>query len=524
MELSASLWNLWWKIRLKHWRINLNKISVFGNSGFIGSRFCSMFPEEIVKIPRGQRESETNEILNFISTTHNYNIYDDVLKDLDTNVVTMLQILDSAKKKFGNDFVFNQVSTWSVYGNVELPAKEECFCNPTGFYSITKRTAEQMLIAYCKIFDIKYRIFRLCNVIGESDKIVPKKKNALQYLINELKENREVNLYHNGDFLREYMYVDDICSAMHLCINKGNTNEIYNIGNGKKTVFGDLINYCKKHLNSTSKVNRIGPSKFHDIVQTKDMYLDVSKIKSLGFKPKTDVYKALDVIMDNKYLLHDQKGSDMKINLPDVTLLAISSIEIPATIKALQISAEKINFAKIVLVSDVKPDDLPDNIEYKYYPKITNTHEFDVFAVEHLGEYFDTSHVLMVQYHGYVIHPELWDDDWLKYDFIGALWPERPEFISVSTNTMVRVGNGGFSLRSKKLYDTVEKLGLKCVYDRGYSNDDGLLNSYYRKTLIENGINYPLPEAVAKFSYENLVPENVGLQTFGFHRYAGAYN
>jgi len=284
--------------------IIMNKISVFGSSGFIGNKFCEMFSENTVKIPREQRESETNEILNFISTTHNYNIFEDVLKDINTNVVVMLQILDSAKKKFGNNFIFNQVSTWSVYGNVDLPAKEDFSCNPTGFYSISKRTAEQMIISYCKTFDVKYRIFRLCNVIGESDKIVPKKKNALQYLINELKENRDINLYYNGNFLREYMYVDDICSAINLCIEKGNTNEIYNISSGTKQVFGDLINYCKNRLNSTSRINKINPSGFHDIVQAKDMFLDNSKIKSLGFTSNINIYNALDIIMDSEYLIH----------------------------------------------------------------------------------------------------------------------------------------------------------------------------------------------------------------------------
>jgi nucleoside-diphosphate-sugar epimerase len=283
----------------------MNKISVFGSTGFIGGKFCEMFSENTVRIPREQRESETNEILNFISTTHNYSIFEDVLKEINTNVIIMLQMLDNAKKKFGNNFVFNQISTWSVYGNVELPAKEDYPCNPTGFYSISKRTAEQMIISYCKTFDVKYRIFRLCNVIGESDKIVPKKKNALQYLINELKENHDINLYHNGDFLREYMYVDDVCSAIKLCIDKGNTNETYNIGGGTKQVFADLINYCKDRLNSTSKISKINPSGFHDIVQAKDMFLDNSKIKSLGFSPKFDIYSALDIIMDNEYLIHD---------------------------------------------------------------------------------------------------------------------------------------------------------------------------------------------------------------------------
>lgn len=283
----------------------MKPISVFGSSGFVGSRFYEMFPDDTIRIARNSRESETNEILNFISTTHNYHMYNDIYKDINTNVYIMLEILEHAKDRFGTDFTFNHISTWSVYGTVKLPAKENALCNPTGFYSITKRTAEQMLISYCKVFGIKYRILRLCNVLGETDKIVPKKKNALQYLINELKNNRDINLYNNGKFFREYMYVNDVCDGIHLCIEKGEPNEIYNIGCGEKQVFGEIINYCKEKLKSTSKINRINPSGFHNIVQAKDMYLDTEKIKKLGFVPKYTIYDTLDIIMKNEYLEHD---------------------------------------------------------------------------------------------------------------------------------------------------------------------------------------------------------------------------
>jgi nucleoside-diphosphate-sugar epimerase len=283
----------------------MNKISVFGSGGFIGSRFCEMFPDDVIKIPRDSREPETNSILNFISTTHNYHMYNDIFKDINTNVIIMLEILEAANIKFGTDFTFNQLSTWSVYGNVDLPVSENSYCNPTGFYSITKRTAEQLLIAYCKVFGVNYRILRLCNVLGETDRIIPKKKNALQYLINELKNNKDINLYNNGEFLREYMYVDDICEGIYLCLEKGDNNEIYNIGSGEMQVFGKMIDYCIEKLNSTSKVNRINPSGFHNIVQARDMFLDTSKLIKLGFKSKHTIYETLDIIMRNEYIEHD---------------------------------------------------------------------------------------------------------------------------------------------------------------------------------------------------------------------------
>jgi nucleoside-diphosphate-sugar epimerase len=271
-------------------------LSIAGASGFIGSRFCSMYPYNTKKIDREHRIPATNEIINFVSTTNNYAFRKDITDDVKSNILVMLEILDAAKQKYDGKFVFNQISTWSVYGDVSLPAVETAECNPTGFYSITKRAAEQLLITFCELFGCEYRIFRLCNVIGETDKVT-KTKNSIQYLIGQLKRNKDITLYNNGDFLREYMYVDDTCEAIMLAVLEGKKNEIYNIGTGIPSVYGDLIKYCKDQLKSEGEINYIESPIFQGSVQAKDMYLNVDKIKSLGFKPKYDVYSALDIIM-----------------------------------------------------------------------------------------------------------------------------------------------------------------------------------------------------------------------------------
>ena len=65
---------------------------------------------------------------------------------------------------------------------------------------------------------------------------VSKKKNALQYLVNKLKENGPIELYDNGDVYRDYIYVDDVVDAINLIIKKGSANEIYNIGNDNNVI------------------------------------------------------------------------------------------------------------------------------------------------------------------------------------------------------------------------------------------------------------------------------------------------
>ena len=162
-----------------------NKISVYGATGFIGSRFCDLYEKDVVKIERDCNTAETSDILYFISTNNNYNVFEKPYLDIETNLTKLISVLESNRDR--QDLVFNFISSWFVYGKTNcLPATEEAFCNPKGFYSITKRTAEQLLISYCETHDIKYRIFRLCNVLGESDKGVSNKKNALQNMIKKL--------------------------------------------------------------------------------------------------------------------------------------------------------------------------------------------------------------------------------------------------------------------------------------------------------------------------------------------------
>lgn len=276
-------------------------ISVFGSSGFIGSHFCEYYTEHVIKIPRNQYHLDqyTPEILYLISTVDNYHIHNNLHIDINTNLTILMNVLNNLKEKFPHNCpTFNFISSWFVYGqNYEIPFREDFSqCNPTGFYSITKRCAEQMLICFCETFGIKYRIFRLANVIGEGDKKISKKKNALQYMIKEIVYDRPIDLYYNGQVLRDYIYVTDVTDALFHCINYTSPNQIYNIGNGIPYTFLNLLEIAIKESNSKSKINHINPSKFHDIVQVRHSYLDTTKLKNTGFVchyPINDVIKQL---------------------------------------------------------------------------------------------------------------------------------------------------------------------------------------------------------------------------------------
>jgi nucleoside-diphosphate-sugar epimerase len=269
--------------------MNNKKISVFGATGFIGSRFCDMYKDNIIKIPRNEFTAKSNEILYFISTVDNYNIHNDLHIDINTNLNVLMNVLENLDKS-NPDIVFNFVSSWFVYGqNEEMPFSEEhTLCNPTGFYSITKYCAERLLICFCETFNIKYRIFRLANVLGVGDNKISKKKNALQFLVKEIVNNNDIHLYYNGEVLRDYIHVDDVCAAIKLCIDKSLFNETINIGSGRPTRLRDAIDKTFELTNSKSLVKCIEPTRFHNIVQVRHSYLNTEKLKKYGFNLTKD--------------------------------------------------------------------------------------------------------------------------------------------------------------------------------------------------------------------------------------------
>ncbi len=258
------------------------RISVFGSTGFVGTRFCRLYEDEVIKIPRDEYEPKSKNVLYLISRVDTQSIFTNPQLDIDTNIKVMIDVLENCKDK---DVVFNFTSSSMVYGDCELPATENTCCNPKSFYAISKKCAEELLISYCKTFNIPYRILRLSNVYGKGDAGASSKKNAIQYLIQELKNNRGIKLYYGGDFIRDYLHVTDVARAIKLVVDSAPLNSIINIGSGIPYKFRYLIEEARLITGSNSEIEESSPPASHKILQVKDMCLEVEQLKSLGFEP-----------------------------------------------------------------------------------------------------------------------------------------------------------------------------------------------------------------------------------------------
>jgi len=177
------------------------------------------------------------------------------------------------------------------------PAREMHPCNPKGFYSITKKAAEDLTESFCRTFHRNYRILRLCNVIG-GDAGAGKKKNALEFLISNIVKNEPIDVY-KGDNYRNFLHVEDVCAAMKLVTEQGKLNSIYNIGAEDSTKLMDIVDYVIKKTGSKSKITYIDVPEFHQIVQSSNFFMDCEKLRYLGFKPKYTTEQAIDKILEN---------------------------------------------------------------------------------------------------------------------------------------------------------------------------------------------------------------------------------
>ncbi len=188
--------------------------------------------------------------------------------------------------------------------------------------------------------------------------------------------------------------------------------------------------------------------------------------------------------------------------LPEVTLIAIAGSRHGETINAIYKTLKQIKPAKTLLLTNIDIT-VNDGVEVINVGGLESWEAYNYFCIKELDKYFDTTHCLLIQWDGYVLDGELWYDEFLDYDYIGAKW--------LDIGKPYNVGNGGMSIRSKKLQAIL-------ATDKNiitYCPEDASIAKVYGQYLMDKYDIKFAPEDVAdKFSFELNQPIN---KTFGFH-------
>jgi hypothetical protein len=207
------------------------------------------------------------------------------------------------------------------------------------------------------------------------------------------------------------------------------------------------------------------------------------------------------------------------LSLPNITLVAVSSVDLEATELALRISSHEIEFGAIKFLCSEQFKTSDTKIKIETVPKMDLV-GYNRFILNELYRYIDTEYCLIVQSDGFVLNANFWDPKFLDYDYIGAPWsknfllPDNSQ-LNLQKNS---VGNGGFSLRSKKLLIETAKIDFNSLTFPTQS-EDLIICHYLYDHFINIGIRFPDPEIAARFSIESqdAVYGQNPMTVFGFH-------
>jgi len=192
----------------------------------------------------------------------------------------------------------------------------------------------------------------------------------------------------------------------------------------------------------------------------------------------------------------------MKINLDDVTLVAVDCLNPELSVKAILRSQSFCDFNRTLFFTDINLAN--DSFETILIAKIKSTNEYSKFILKNLNKYIETKFLLIIQWDGYILNAKAWKNDFRKFDYIGAKWSWF--------NDGHNIGNGGFSFRTKKLLEITSS--NEFVYFENEPEDLQICRTNRQMLASKYGINFADEKNADYFSYERSIPN---LPTFGFH-------
>ena len=287
-----------------------NLIEVENNNNYIFIKADISDKEAINKI---FIEHDIDYIVNFAAESHVDRSIEDPTVFLNTNVLGTQVLLDVAKKywkiypddkyslEYKSGVKFLQVSTDEVYGALGKSGMftENTLIAPNSPYSAAKASADLFVRAYNKTYGLPVNITRCSNNYGPyqfPEKLIP-------LMINNCKKNLEMPVYGDGMHIRDWLHVNDHCSALDTVLHKGENGQVYNIGGNNEKSNIDIVNLIIKSLGRSGELIRYVPDRLgHD----RRYSIDNTKITTeLEWSPKYSFEDGIEETI--KWYLNNEK-------------------------------------------------------------------------------------------------------------------------------------------------------------------------------------------------------------------------
>lgn len=207
------------------------------------------------------------------------------INDVNTNVINTLNLLESCVEMGIKKVIFTS-SGGTIYGIPKYtPIDENHPTNPICSYGITKLTIEKYLHLFYHLKSLDYAVLRIGNAYGPGQD--PEGKiGAITIFLNHIKNGLPINIWGDGNIVRDYVYISDIINGLYLAQKINIPEQIFNIGSGEGTSLNHLIAEIKKVIHININVEYL-PARNVDVLVN---YLDINKAKNiLNWEPKVNL-------------------------------------------------------------------------------------------------------------------------------------------------------------------------------------------------------------------------------------------
>lgn len=241
------------------------------------------------------KKYKITHVVHFAAQSHVDNSFNNSLQYTYDNVKGTHTLLE-AIKNINRNIIMLHFSTDEVYGETDNNEMDEnsILC-PTNPYSASKAAAEMYVRAYIYSYKLKIIISRGNNVFGYNqypEKLIPK-------FINLLRDGSKCTIHGNGETIRNFIFIDDVCTAIDYIINNGTFGQVYNIGSDHSyersvmDVTKLLVKKIKNDDDYTKYIINVDDRPFND----KRYLISNSKLKELGWEQTIDFNKGIDLLL-----------------------------------------------------------------------------------------------------------------------------------------------------------------------------------------------------------------------------------
>ena len=306
----------------------MRNILVTGGCGFIGSNFINYMLDTyedifIVNIDRLDYCANVKNVYHkeryqlVVSDLNNYSIVRELLNQYSINIIIHFSAQSHVDNSFGNSIQFTRdnvlgthtllecardygkldrfihISTDEVYGEVDIEHKgcnEKSLLNPTNPYAATKAAAEFLVRSFYHSFKLPVIITRGNNVYGPRqypEKLIPR-------FITKLLNGEKCPIHGEGKTRRNFIYVEDVSKAVDAILNKGEINDIYNIGSDDEYSVKEVLEKLIKNMDINKNIEELCEYVEDRAFNDSRYCIDSRKLENLGWSKKISFEEGLN--------------------------------------------------------------------------------------------------------------------------------------------------------------------------------------------------------------------------------------